>query len=99
MHALPKLLLDLSQLSAHALADRRAPHREPPNSVPPADVLEAQKVECFRLAFPSSFPVLLGKPAELDPTRFIWMELQPKLSQSFPKVLQKTIGFRLVLES
>jgi hypothetical protein len=62
-------------------------------------VREAQKVERLGLAFSSTFPVLFGESIELDPARFIWMELQPKLSQSFPKVLQKTIGFRLVLES
>jgi hypothetical protein len=30
MHALAELLLNLPQLSPHALADRLAPHREPP---------------------------------------------------------------------
>ena len=37
VHALTKLLFDLSQLTPHALADRQAPHREP-GSVLPADV-------------------------------------------------------------
>jgi hypothetical protein len=36
-------------------------------------VRAAQKVERFRLAFPSSFPVLFGKPSELDAARFVWM--------------------------
>jgi hypothetical protein len=30
MHTLSKLLLNLLQLGAHALADRRAPHHESP---------------------------------------------------------------------
>lgn len=30
VHALTKLLLNLSQLGSHALADRRAPHHESP---------------------------------------------------------------------
>jgi hypothetical protein len=42
---------------------------------------------------------LFGEPPELDPARLVWMELQSKLSQSFPKVLQETICFCLVLES
>jgi hypothetical protein len=37
MHALTKLLFDLSQFAPHALADRQAPHRESPQSVLPAD--------------------------------------------------------------
>jgi hypothetical protein len=70
VHALTKLLFKLPQFSPRALADRQAPHREP-GSVLPADVREAQKVERLRLSFSSSFPVLLGKPAELDPARLI----------------------------
>ena len=70
VHALTKLLFDLSQLTSHALADRQAPHREP-CSVLPADVRESQKVERLRLPFSSSFPVLFGKSAELDPARLI----------------------------
>jgi len=71
MHAHPKLLLDLSQLASHAFADRFAPYHESPKTVLPADVREAQKVERLRLPFSSTFPVLLGKPAELDPARLI----------------------------
>jgi hypothetical protein len=42
---------------------------------------------------------LFGKPPELNPARLVGMELQAKLSQPFPKVLQETIGFCLMLES
>ena len=87
VHALAELLLNLSQLAPHALADRLAPHREVPFAVLPADVREAQEVERLRLAFSSSFPVWFGKPPELDPARFFWMQFQPKLLQPFPEVL------------
>ena len=60
---------------------------------------EAEKVERFRLTFPSSLPVRFGRPPELNPARFVGMEFQPKLSQTFPKVLQETICFCLMLES
>jgi hypothetical protein len=40
------------------------------------DVHEAQKVERFRFAFPSSFPVLFA--TELNPARLVGMEFQPK---------------------
>ena len=68
MHAPPKLLLDLSQLASYAFADRFAPYHEAPETVLPADVREAQKVERLRLPFSSTFPVLLGKPAEVEPS-------------------------------
>jgi hypothetical protein len=84
VHALTELLLNLSQFGSHAIADRRAPHHESPQSVLPADVLEAQKVERFRFAFSSSFPVLFGKPTELNPARLVGMEFQPKLPQPLP---------------
>src|SRR4029077_2814979 len=70
VHASMKLLLNLPQFAPHALTDRHAPHRES-SSVLPADVRESQKVERLRLPFSSSFPVLFGKPAELDPARLI----------------------------
>jgi hypothetical protein len=72
MHA-AKLLLQVSKLASHALADRCTSHGESPQPVLPADVREAQKVE--RLGFPSSstFPILFGKPAEFDLARLIWV--------------------------
>jgi hypothetical protein len=36
-------------------------------------VPEAQEVERLGLTFPSSFPVLFGKSAELDPARLVWV--------------------------
>ena len=99
MHAFAELLLDLSQFCPHALADRHAPYREPPSSVPPADVREAQKVKRLRLTFSSSFPVLFGKPPEFDPARLVWMKFQPELLQPFPEIFQKTICVGSMLES
>ena len=58
-----------------------------------------KEVERLGLTFPSTFPVLFGKSAKLDPARLVGVELQSKLSRSFPKVLQETIRFSLVLES
>src|SRR5215831_13928141 len=82
VHALAKLLFDLSQFTPHALTDRQAPHRESSQSVLPADVREPQKVERLRLPFSSTFPVLFGKPAELDPARLVWVQFQSKHGES-----------------
>jgi hypothetical protein len=84
VHALAELLLDFLQLGPHALSDRLAFDGKVPVPVFPAYVRESQKIERFRLAFPSSFPVSFGKSPELDPARFIWVELQTKLSQPLP---------------
>src|SRR6266702_2704969 len=99
VHARVELLLDLSQLGPHALADRLASHGKSPDPVLCTDMCKAQEIERLGFVFCSSFPVLFGKPPELDPARLFWMERQSKLSQSFPKVLQESIRFGLVLES
>jgi hypothetical protein len=71
MHAPVELLLDLSQLGSHALADRRASHGESPDPVLPTDMFEAQEIERLGFPFSSTFPVLFGKPPEFDPARLI----------------------------
>src|SRR5215468_6169171 len=60
---------------------------------------EAQKVERLGFPFSSSFPVLFGKPAELDPARLVRVQFQSELGQALSQVFQKAIGVRLVLES
>ena len=70
-----------------------------PNPFFPLMCVKPRKSNVSGLAFPSSFPVLFGKPTELDPARLVGMEFQPKLPQPFPKVFQETICFRLMLES
>jgi len=99
VHPRTELPLDLLEFGSHALAHRLALHGELPVPGLPADVREPQKVERLGLAFPSSFPVLFGKPPELDPARLVWMEFQPKLPQPFPEILQKAVCLCLVLES
>src|SRR5579859_563617 len=78
VHARAEFLLDLSQLSSHALADRRASHGESPDPILRADVLEAQEIERLGFVFSSAFPVLFGKAPELDPARLVGMEFQSK---------------------
>src|SRR5437660_8914856 len=84
VHARVELLLDLSQLGPHALADRLASHGKSPDPVLCADMCKAQEIERLGFVFCSSFSVLFGKPSELDPARLFWMELQSKLCQSLP---------------
>ena len=99
VHAVAKLLLEFQQLGSHPLADCLTLYRKVPVLVLPADVRETQEIKRFRLAFPSSFPVLLGKSPELDPARLVWVKFQPELPQPFPKCLQETIRVGSMLKS
>src|SRR5215469_7996432 len=81
MHAPAELLLEFSQLSSHALADRLASHGKSPQPVLPTNMLEAQEIERLGFPFSSTLPVLFGEPAEFDPARLFWVEFQPKLPQ------------------
>src|SRR5208283_1228380 len=78
MPASLELLLDLAQLGPQTLGDGPALHGKVPLPVLPAHMREPQKVERFRLPFSSPFPVRFGIPPELDPARFIRMQLQVK---------------------
>src|SRR5207245_6144912 len=78
-------------------ADRLASHGKSPDPVLCTDMCKAQEIERLGFVFCSSFPVLFGKPPELDPARLFWMELQSKLCQSL--VLQKAIRVCLILKS
>src|SRR5437773_10556753 len=72
VHARAALLLDLSQLGPHALADRLASHGRSPDPGRCADMCKAQELERIGFVFCSSYPGLLGKPPELDPARPLW---------------------------
>src|SRR5664279_1107842 len=84
VHACAELLLNLLQLCPHTPTDCQALYAETPVPVFSADVREAQKIERLRLTFPSSRSIFFGEPPELNQTRFVWMEFQSELRQSFP---------------
>ena len=71
MHSLAELRFDASELGPHALADRLAPNCKPSKAVLPTDVGKAQEIERLGFPFSSTFPVLFGESAELDPARLI----------------------------
>jgi len=98
VHPSTQLLLDFQQLGPHPFAHRLALQSIAPVPVLPADVRESQKVERLGFPFSSLFPVSLGKPPELNPARFVWVQLQPKLQQPFPKFHQESVCVRQVLK-
>jgi hypothetical protein len=54
---------------------------------------EPQKVERLGFPFSSLIPVVLGRPPELNLPRFVWVQLQPELSQPFPIFRQEAVCF------
>jgi hypothetical protein len=88
MHTPAELLLNFSQFRPHALANRRAFYRKPTIPVLSADMRKAQEIECLRLTFSSSSPVLFGEPPEFDPARLVWVEFQSELLQPRSEILE-----------
>ena len=60
---------------------------------------EPQKWETLRFFFPSLPPIVLGKPAELDQPRLVWMQFQPELGQPFLELRQEPFCLVPVLKS
>ena len=89
VHPSTQLLLDFQQLGPHPFAHRLALQRIAPVPVLPADMRESQKVERLGFPFSSLFPVSFGKPPELNPARFVWVQFQSKLQQPLPKFHQE----------
>jgi hypothetical protein len=98
MRTVEELLLDFRKPGSHPLADRLSLHDKVPVPFLPADVREAEKVERLGFAFSSLFPVAFGKLPELNPARLVGVQFQPELPQPLPKILQKAIRFRPMLE-
>jgi hypothetical protein len=87
MHTPAYLRLDFQELGPHSFA------------VLPANMRESQKIERLRLPFSSLGPVDFGKPPELNPARFVWVQFQPKLPQPFLEFRQETVRFGLMLKT
>src|SRR5882724_4438386 len=99
MHALLECILDIFKFVPHPLADRLALHHKVPFPVCPADMRESQEIERFRFAFPSLQSVWFGKSPELNPARFVWVQLQAELCQPFLEINQESVGISPILEA
>src|SRR6266581_5393917 len=100
MQSFTKFRFDCLKLGSFPLAHRLPQHREHPvASLPAADVREAKKVECLRLPLSTSFPIVRCMKAELDNARFLGMQFQFELGESFRQFLMKPRGVRLVLKT
>ena len=63
-----------------------------------AIVREPQEREAFRLSLSPRLPMAAREPAELDPPRFLGVELPPQRRQARAKIREKPLGFRPLLE-
>ena len=83
MHSPSQLDLDSLQRHLYALTNRLPKHHEPSLPRLPADVLEAEEIEGFRLAQSSTFSVGRRVASELDQARLFWVQFQLELLHSF----------------
>jgi hypothetical protein len=99
VHASPKLILQLGQLQSAAFRHRDSLDLELPLPGLPTHVGEAKEVESLGLTLVPVLSVLRRKATELDQTGLLRVELERELRESFAKLVQAPIGFRLVLEA
>ena len=99
MHASPQFLFQGPQLGLPPLPHRLAQYREVPRPSFSATMRETQKVERSRFAVTPVSPVALRVAVELDDSRFVGMQLQPKLFESLAQFRQKPLCFLTTFES
>jgi len=99
MHPLYDLFPYFLQLCPKALGDCFAPDDKPfCLNGSRTYVRESQKVECFRLPFPTLLPVRYCEPSKFDEAGFLRVHLQTEFGQSLLQLLQKQLGVISVLE-
>src|SRR5919106_1587146 len=99
MPASLELVLDLLELGPQPLRDGVALEPETPVLALPADVREAQEVECLRLAEAPCRSSLDGEPPELDQPGLVGMQFQPELRESLTEVVEELLGVTQMLKS
>src|SRR6185436_17993368 len=88
VHSFAKFRFDRLQLSSFPLTHRPPQyHEHPVAALLPADVREAQKVECLRLPLSPPFSPFGCIAAKLDHPRFLGMQFQFELGESLPQLM------------
>jgi hypothetical protein len=60
---------------------------------------ESQKIECIRFALASLLSVCRCVAPKLNQARFVRVQFQPKLTQTFPPFLEELFGLSSMLKS
>jgi hypothetical protein len=89
----------LVQLGPHAFCHRVARKQKLTGPGFPANVGEAEKVECFRFPRAALELTLVGVLSKHQQSRLVRMELQAELLQSFSKFGFEALGGRILPES
>ena len=99
VHASPQFLSQGPQLGLPPLPHRLSQYREASLPGFSATMRETQKVKRPRFAVAPVSPVSLRVAAELDDSRFVGMQLQPKPRESFAQFRQKPLCFVTMFKS
>jgi len=99
MRASPQFGFHFLELRLPPLAHRLTQHRKLPLSRLGTNIHKSQKVERFRLRFPSPSPIGLCKTAKLDEARLIGMQLKPKFRKPLPQFGLEPLRILTMLES
>src|SRR6266508_1083419 len=99
VHSFAQFRFDLLQLRSFPLTHRPPIDREHSAALLATDVREAQKVECFRFPFATPLSIVCCVVAKLDDARFLGMQFQFELGETFRQFVMKPRGVRLVLKA
>src|SRR5207342_297424 len=99
VHHPPYRLLDLPELLPQPFTNGVPQDEEGPSPARSTDVREAEKGEGFRLAEVSGLALARRETPEFDDPGLLRMQLQPELLQTLPKLVQKSLGIRAMLET
>jgi hypothetical protein len=100
VHPAGQFCFQTAQLRHHPLRRRFAPYDETAVAPPlPTVMREAEERKGLRLSLTALFPNSFGMLPELDQPRLFGMQFQAELRQPFPKLSEKTFGFRPAFEA
>jgi hypothetical protein len=98
MHAAAQLQLDCCQARPHPLRHRATPHLELSTPGSSTDVRHSQKIERLGWTVTTVLPVRFGIPPKLDQSRFLRMQRQTEMRESFRQCCPKSLRIFSVLE-
>src|SRR5512144_1569871 len=99
VHHPPYRLLDLPELLPQPFTNGVPQDEEGPCPARSTDVREAEEGEGFRLAEVSGLALARRETPEFDDPGLLRMQLQPELLQTLPKLVQKSLVLRAMLEA
>jgi hypothetical protein len=94
VHSLAQRQLDRQQSRSHSLGHGSPLHLKLTILASSTDVRQSQKIKRLGRSLPTIFPILFGKPSELDQPRFLRMQFQSCRSRSANAARKRSASFR-----